>query len=200
MKKILWLVLFLVPLCALAYQAGGASRANFSSGAVTADKQAEEKSTSAVPGQKAVQTRSFTSYSARSSNAWRQGVQTTTVQTPTAQAAFKDGGDQAARNAPAALNKQLKPTPQAKQSASPQTDKTAPAASQANTQPPQDPAAMMQQMQGAQDMMKQVQSLQGMMGNNASAGAAAAPTMPAGMPDLSSLMGGSAPAAAPAKK
>lgn len=188
MRKYLLFSLFIAAVSAVAYQTGSVSRPNFSA-QPAAQAETEETTDSAVPGQKAVQTRSFTSYSARQGSAWRQGVQTKTVQTKTAGAAFKDDGDKAAKNASAALKKEVpdsssKPAaPAAK--AQPTAASTQPATANANA----DPAAMMQQLQGLQNMMGAFGGAQGGAQNGGKGGpAASVPSMPGGMPDMSALM------------
>lgn len=192
MKKILCLIFIVSALPAFAYQTGSVSRPNFSTSAATAkqDGPTEDKEKSSAPGQKGVQTRSFSSYSSRPGNAWRQGVQTKTVQTPAASAAFKDDGDKAAKNAPAALNK-------AKPSSAPKAaDKAAPkkpdpqAAAQAEKQ---DPAAVSAETAAAMQQLQGLESLMGAMGGaggskSAAGGKAGGAGAPAGMPDLSALM------------
>ncbi len=130
------------------------------------------------------QYRSFSNYNNRN---WGQGVQTQGVQTEVAGKSAKElkpVGKQAAVVAPQA--KPAKPSAPAAAQAS-----TAPAAMPANV----DPAAMMQQVQGMVNAM-------GNMTGGAQGQQAGAAAMPAGMPDLSALMGGAMPVApaTPAKK
>ncbi len=171
-----------------AYQAGQANRTNFGSGPQ-------------LPAQQ--QFRSFSNYNNRS---WGQGVQTRGVQTQTA------GREVAEFEAPAASKPAAQPA--AKKAASPANEpkpatpavttqpSTAPAAAAQAGQMPPEAAAMMQQVQGLMNMMNGGGAPAG-QANPAQAGQAA-PAMPAGMPDMSALMGGmlpsAQPAAAPAKK
>lgn len=130
------------------------------------------------------QYRSFSNYNNRN---WGQGVQTQGVQTEIAGKSAKElkptvGKQQAA---PAAA-KPAKPAPV--------QPSTAPAAMPANM----DPSAMMQQVQGMVNAMGNMAGAP--QGQQPASGQAAA--MPAGMPDISALMGGAMPAApaTPAKK
>ncbi len=189
MKKIFLLgTLFCMALCAGAYQTGPANRANF--GAAQQSAQSAQQNGY----------RSFSNYNNRT---WGQGVQTQTVQTSVAGSTVKEFeaptksapvGKQSAQPAQAA-----KPTakPAAAQSAASTTTATA-------TAPASDPAAMLQQVQG---MMQNMQSLTGGTSQGAqqpsATGQMGTPStgMPAGMPDISALMGGmmpAAPSAAPA--
>lgn len=203
MKKFLCSIIMLGALPVAAYQTGSVSRPQFKTTPVAGEAQADEKAKPSVPGQQGVQTRSFTSYGSRPGNAWRQGVQTKTVQTQTAgrAAAPKEAGEETivggadkltqqgkiAKTAKSANTAKEQPaTPAAAPKATPQAaQKPADAAAQ----PAQDPAAMMQQLQAMQGMM-------GALGGGASGGAqggkggtpAAGGAMPAGMPDLSALM------------
>ncbi len=201
MKKWFCFIFMISALPVVAYQTGSISRPQFNAqqGPQTA---ADANAKPSVPGQQAVQTRSFTSYGSRPGNAWRQGVNTQTVQTQTATqaAATKDENDKAAVNAAAQLTETNKISKDAKGVIKSSTPKPAEsAAEKPNPQAAQKPAA--QPAQGAQDpaaMMQQLQGLQNMMGamNGAAFGgaqgakgaAAGAPAMPAGMPDLSALM------------
>lgn len=186
--------LFLTILCAVtsslfAYQTGPANRANF--GAASQQQPAQGY-------------RAFTN----SNNQWRQGVQTKPVQTSVA-------GSSATEFAPAdkqvaVSKKAVAAQPAAKPTASTSVGSSSTALQPvANTAPAMpanmDPTAMLQQVQGM------VQGMSNMAGTATGQPAAtggqqnAASTMPAGMPDLSALMGGGmmpgfAPATAPAKK
>lgn len=193
MRIELTVLLLVVSFPVFAYQVGGTSRPNFSTSAATAkqDKPDEEK-TSSAPGQARVQTRSFTSYGSRQGSAWRQGVQTKTVQTQTATAQPKDTADEAAQKAGVALNKQVAQAPKKEDvapAAAPAAKPAPPPAPAANNAPA-DQAAAMQQLQNVQNMMGAL----GNMGGTAAPGGAkkggdtTAPAMPAGMPDLSALM------------
>ncbi len=188
MKKITFVLFMLMGVSAFAYQAGSTSRPQFSAApAKAADTQAANKDEkSNIPGQQAVQTRSFTSYGSRTGSAWRQGVQTKTVQTQSA-AAAQSGREQAAKDKMAQVN--VSPAKTAAPVAS-QPEKPAPAgkSAPAAAQPAQagtDPAAMMQQLQSLQGLMGGMPGAQGSKG--AAAGNAGA-AMPAGMPDMSALM------------
>ncbi len=118
--------------------------------------------------------RSFSNYNNRT---WGQGVQTQGVQTQTVQTELATQ-----KQSPAVGKKQVAATPDkpAAQPVAP-TQASSGAASQtvvpaqAAGQPPAEAAAMMQQVQG---MMNMVNSMTGQTG------------MPAGMPDMSALMGG----------
>ncbi|MBR2081410.1 MAG: hypothetical protein IJ876_00095 [Elusimicrobiaceae bacterium] len=181
MKNFIYLsVLFVVAMPVAAYQVGTANRTNFGSGQ--------------VPGQAAQQNyRSFSNYNNRS---WGQGVQTQTVQTEVAGTSAVDFD----KNTPKQLvSKTQAATPKAANTAQPTAApapvqaSTAPAAMPANV----DPAAMMQQVQG---MMSAMGNMTGGAAQQGQSGQAVA--MPAGMPDISALMGGAMPTApaAPAKK
>lgn len=202
MKKILGLILILSVLPAAAYQTGSVSRPQFKTAPAATEGQAEEKEKPSVPGQQGVQTRSFTSYSSRN-GAWRQGVQTKTVQTQTAGRAVtpKDEETQVVMGG-TKLTQQGKITKTAKAAGAEKQQPSAPAATpkagdKAAQKPAadvpqgaQDPAAMMQQLQAMQSMMGALGGgstpggAQGSKGGTPAAGGA----MPAGMPDLSSLM------------
>lgn len=202
MKKILGLILILSVLPAAAYQTGSVSRPQFKTAPAATEGQAEEKEKPSVPGQQGVQTRSFTSYSSRN-GAWRQGVQTKTVQTQTAGRAVtpKDEETQVVMGG-TKLTQQGKITKTAKAAGAEKQQPSAPAATpkagdKAAQKPAadvaqgaQDPAAMMQQLQAMQSMMGALGGgstpggAQGSKGGTPAAGGA----MPAGMPDLSALM------------
>ena len=187
MKYFFYAIIFLTAvLPVFAYQVGPANRTQFGS-----NQQA----------QSAPQYRSFTNYN---NHSWGQGVQTRGVQT------------QVAGSSPTDLsNNQEKSKAIGKQAVSPATTTTTSASSTssvAGTTPGSvqceggkcrgslnipantDPAVAAQQIQ---NMMQDMKALSG--GAQAAAGQNAA-TMPAGMPDLSALMGGATPAATPAKK
>lgn len=204
MKKILCSIIVLGALPVAAYQAGSVSRPQFKTASAAGEAQADEKEKPSVPGQQGVQTRSFTSYGSRPGNAWRQGVQTKTVQTQTAgqAAAPKEAGEETVIGGADKLTQQGKIAKTAKSAGTAKEQPATPAAApkatsqaaqkpaDAAAQPAQDPAAMMQQLQAMQSMM-------GSLGGGATAGGAqggkggtpaAGGAMPAGMPDLSSLM------------
>ena len=202
MKKILCFVFVVSALPVSAYQTGSVSRPQFKTAPASAEAQAEEKEKPSVPGQQSVQTRSFTSYGSRN-GAWRQGVQTKTVQTQTAGRAVtpKDEETQVVMGG-TKVTQQGKITKTAKAAGTEKQQPSAPAATpkagdkaaqkpaDAAAQPEQDPAAMMQQLQAMQSMMGALGGgstpggAQGSKGGTPAAGGA----MPAGMPDLSSLM------------
>ena len=180
MKNILLVFSFLgIALTADAYQAGSQNRTNFGS------------NQSAQTGQQNY--RSFSSYKQRN---WSQGVQTQRVQTETAGKSAVDFEKKAQKpvgKTQAVAPKEAKPAAQAV----PTQPSSAAVAMPANA----DPAAMMQQVQS---MMNAMGNMGGAQPGQAQAGQNAA-AMPAGMPDISALMGGSlpkplAPAATPAKK
>jgi len=188
MKKILWLVLLAAAVEGAAYQTGSVSRPNFSASPANAEEEKAEQPS--VPGQKKVQTRSFTSYGARQGNTWRQGVQTKTVQTKTAGTVQEKEEKQAP--AAAALKGSVSASSKTKPAASAAPAQPAPAAAAPAAAAGADPAAVMQQLQGLQNMM-------GAFGGNPGAAApkdtkggkpenTGAAAMPAGMPDISSLM------------
>lgn len=180
MKYFYGLLLVCVSLLpAHAYQAGAANRTNFGS---------------AQQAQPQQQFRAFSNYNNRN---WGQGVQTQTVQTEVAGTSAVDFDkktpQQLVAKTQAATAKPAKaPQPATTPAATPQPAANVPA----NV----DPAAMMQQVQGMMSAMGN------MAGSNAQPGAQpntqAAAAMPAGMPDISALMGGAMPTApaAPAKK
>ena len=208
------MTLLLGALPVLAYQTGSVSRPNFSTAATRqGNQQDEEKEKSTVPGQKGVQTRSFSSYGARQ-NAWRQGVQTKSVQTqragaqkpqPKPQPGFEDPGEQTAQNARAALAGKINPA--GKPQGNPQDPKAQQNAAQ---NPAQDMGAVMDQMKGVQDMMGGLGALMGGQGGaQGGKGGQAMPDMSAlmgggaggqGMPDISALMGGAGAPGGKAKK
>ncbi len=176
MKNFICLLTFLLAVPACAYQAGQQNRTNFGGG-------------QAQPAQG--QYRSFSNYNNRS---WGQGVQTRPVQTEVAGTSAVDFE----KNAPqkAVGKTQAGGAPKQARTAQPAA---APAAAQASSAPAAmpanvDPAAMMQQVQGM---------MSAMTGGAPAQAGQTAPAMPAGMPDISALMGGAmpaAPAATPAKK
>ena len=183
MKKYLFLVVLFVTIPAVAYKAGPSGRANF--GAASQQQPAQGY-------------RAFTN----SNNQWRQGVQTKPVQTSMA-------GSAATEFAPADKKSVGKQTVATQPVAKP-TATAAPAASQQPAEAPampanMDPTAMLQQVQG---MMQGMNMMNGAATNGqpvASSGQQnSAPAMPAGMPDLSALMGGAIPtmpaASTPTKK
>ena len=177
MKNFLFLLAFLIVLPAGAYQAGQSNRTNFGAG-------------QQQPAQP--QYRSFSNYNNRS---WGQRVQTQTVQTEVAGTSAvdfdKNTPKQLVSKTQAAAPKQVRQTQQQPAPAPVQASSAA-AAMPADV----NPAAMMQQVQG---MMN---SMSNMPGAKPGQQAGQAPAMPAGMPDISALMGGAVPAtpAAPAKK
>ena len=189
MKKIIFVFILFTGVSAFAYRAGSVSRPQFSTApaapaAEGQDKTKDEKSN--VPGQQGVQTRSFTSYGARAGNAWRQGVQTQTVQTQTAAQAGS------AVQVPSEQQVKDKVVP-GKQSAETQkpTDKAAPKAGKEAPAPKTPEAAAPQQPQAGSDpaaMMQQLQGLQGMMGALGGTPGGKGGSAPAGMPDMSALM------------
>ena len=157
-----------------AYQAGQANRTNFGQ---------------AQPSQQGY--RSFSNYN--NNRPWSEGVQTEVVQTHNVQISLVGNDTPAKPEAPKAApvaKKQAAAAAAQPKPAAPTQASTAPAA-QAVTAPqpaqaPADAAAMMQQVQG---MMNMVNNMTGQSG------------MPAGMPDMSALMGGAAaPKAAPGVK
>ncbi len=184
MKKILLLgTLFCTAFCAEAYQTGPANRANFGD-------------STQQPAQSVPQNgyRSFSNYNNRN---WGQGVQTQTVETSLAGSSAKEF-EAPAKKAPAG-KQAAQPAQAAKPMAKPaQAQPSTPAASA----PTGDPVAILQQVQG---MMQNMQSMTGgtpATGQPAAGQASSASTgTPAGMPDISALMGGmmpAAPSAAPA--
>lgn len=186
MKTILVALIFLGGvLSAAAYQAGPQNRTNFGS------------NQSAQAGQQNY--RSFSTYKQRN---WSQGVQTQRVQTETAGKSAVDFEKKAQKpvgKTQAVAPKEVKPASQ--------TVPTQPSSTTAAMPANADPAAMMQQVQNMMSAMGNMGGAQpGQPGaaGQAQAGQNAA-AMPAGMPDISALMGGAlptpmAPAANPAKK
>ena len=196
MKKILILLFVLTTLPLFAYQTGSASRAKFAS-----SSQEEGQKQTTVPGQQGVQTRSFTSYGARQGG-WRKGVQTQSVKTQTVgkPAPESEQAEEKTASSPAQpeIQSVAASTPAKPVSASaPKTEnnistkKTAPETSEIKAttstasgrvrgtitfKPEQAPAAM-------EVFQNMVGGMQGGKGEPA-----AAPNMPAGMPDLSTLM------------
>ena len=162
MKKLLCFIWMISVLPVAAYQTRSVSRPQFNTASAAADGQTDQKGKSSAPGQQGVQTRSFTSYSSRAGNAWRQGVQTKTVQTqPVAQTPGVFGkGKEAGED----KDKVNKPIP-AKTSAKQETPKAGNSAAE-NTKKEEkaDMAAVSQQMQGMEDVKKQMQEMQAMMG------------------------------------
>ncbi len=165
MKYISFLGLLLVAVCAAAYQAGPANRANFDAA----------KPTEQAGVQPSNQHRAFSNYNNRN---WSKGVQTQAVQTEVAGTSAVDFD----KNTPQKLVGKVQSAQPAAKPAKQQPAQT-PTAGQAPTATPQaagvpanvDPAAMMQQVQGMVNAM----------GSNGQA--------PAGMPDISALMGGAMP-------
>lgn len=187
MKKISLLsVLFFMALGAAAYEVGPANRANFGA-AQQSSQQAQQNGY-----------RSFSNYNNRT---WGQGVQTQTVQTSVAGSTVKEF-EAPTKSAPVG-KKSAQPAQAAKPTAKPAAAQSA-ASTTTATAPASDPAAMLQQVQG---MMQNMQSLTGGTSQGAqqpsATGQMGTPStgMPAGMPDISALMGGmmpAAPAATPA--
>ena len=181
MKTVLVVFSFLgVALTAAAYQAGPQNRTNFGGAQATQAGQG--------------QYRSFSNYNNRS---WGQGVQTQTVQTQVAGSSAVDFEKDTPQKP---VGKAQAPAPKAAPAVKPvvPAQPTAPAAAQmpANA----DPAAMLQQVQGMMNAMSGMTggAQAGQPGAQGQAG-----QMPAGMPDISALMGGAmpaVPAATPAKK
>ncbi len=192
MKRYIFLIVLFVAVPLAAYQAGPAGRANFGSNA------------SQQPAQNGYRT--FTNYNNRN---WNQGVQTQPVQTSVAGSSVKE------------LEALPKTAPAGKQAA-PTKPSTGAASSAIKVNPVQceggkckgditfsknsDPAAVMQQVQDMAQTMKALTGQASQGAPSAPAGQAnAVPTMPAGMPDLSALMGGAmpttpAPTSTPVKK
>ncbi len=175
MKMLLCVLTFLVALPCAAYQAGPQNRTNFGGAQATQAGQG--------------QFRSFSNYNNRS---WGQGVQT--------QVAGSSAVDFEKDTPKKPVGKAQAPAPKAAPAAKPvvPAQPTAPAAAQmpANV----DPAAMLQQVQGMMNAMSGMTggAQAGQPGAQGQAG-----QMPAGMPDISALMGGAmpaVPAATPAKK
>lgn len=164
-------LMFALPLCA--YQAGQANRANFGPGPQ-------------LPSQQR-QFRAFSNYNNRS---WGQGVQTNVAGTEVAEfkSPAKPSAQPAAKKAAAAEGAAKPAVPAATQPSS---------TTAAQAALPAQAAAMMQQVQG---MMNRMGGMPGAAAGQANASAPtgqAAPAMPAGMPDLSALMGGMMPGAQP---
>lgn len=187
MKFYAFIFVFLsVALGAYAYQTGVPNRANFASGQQPASQKNDNY-------------RAFSNYNNRG---WGQGVQTQPVRTEVAGTSAVDFD----KNTPQKLVSKTQATTPAASAASAATKSAVatakPAAAPATAQQPTqeaaaaaaannvDPAAMMQQMQG---MVSAMSSMTGAGGANGQAAAT-------NMPDISALMGGSIPAAAPAKK
>lgn len=205
MKKITFVLFMLASVSAFAYQAGRASRPQFSTAPAKTTVENQEKpkeDNSSVPGQQSVQTRSFTSYSSRSGNAWRQGVQTKPVQTQTATAAAKPKNEQAVKDNMARINPSAvtaKPTEKAAKGANNASAKKA-APETAEEKPEGASKAGQRRYLGSITFKKEqapavAQMLQQMMGGaqggNSGAqpnAAGSTPAMPAGMPDMSALM------------
>lgn len=194
MKKITFVLFLLASVSAFAYQTGRPSRPQFSTAPAAAAGENQEKAKEdkpAAPGQQGVQTRSFTSYSSRPGNAWRQGVQTKTVQTQTATDAAKPKNEQAVKDQ---LIQRSQPVAQPKADNKDAAKQGKSAAPEKEEKPKAEPAPA---DAGGAAVMKQLQGLQGMMGALGGAPAAnagakpnagATPAMPAGMPDMSALM------------
>lgn len=181
MKNFAFLFAFFIVFPAYAYQAGQTNRTNF--GATQPQ---------ATPSNNY---RAFSNYNNRS---WSQGVQTQTVQTEVAGTSVVDFD----KNTPQKLvtKTQAAPQPPAAKTGQPQPNATS-AANPAQAPANMDPAAMMQQVQG---MMNAMGNMTGST-QPAPSGQQVATQMPAGMPDISALMGGAMPAApavpaAPVKK
>ena len=174
MRNFIFLFVFLITVPACAYQAGQQNRTNFGAG---------------QPQVASQQYRSFSNYNNRS---WGQGVQTQTVQTEVAGSSAKElkptVGKQQAVVTPVKPAKPATPVP------------TQPSTAAAGMPTNMDPAAMMQQVQG---MMSAMGNMAGATQQNQQPTGQAG-TMPAGMPDISALMGGAMPTVpattVPAKK
>lgn len=176
---------------ALAYQAGASNRTNFGPG--TQQPAAQQ------------QYRSFSNYNTRT---WGKGVQTRGVQTSVAGA---EATDFEAVEKPKTSN--VRPAAK-KQAVAPEEKPAAAAAAPAAqapaaTQPSTAPAQAMAMPAEAAAMMQQVQGLMGAMGGVVTQQQGQAPAgkggnqTPAGMPDISALMGGmmpQQPKPAPVKK
>lgn len=197
MRKII-LVLFLTAgVCASAYQTGSVSRPKFTNAPAAAtaenqDKAKEEKP--AAPGQQTAQTRSFTSYSSRPGNAWRQGVQTQTVQTQTATQAAQPKNEQAIKDKMIQRNQVGQQTKDASKEKN-ASGKKAAAEAAAPAAKEEDASKngkgrylgsitfKKEQAPAVADMLQSMMG--GMQGGKGGTGGGAAP---AGMPDMSALM------------
>ena len=183
MKKILFFLSILLSVTLVqAYQTKSTPRPNFSS-------QPAVENTAQTPGQQGVQTRTFSSYGARQ-GAWRRGVTTNTVKTPSAAESKAQEKNFAPIPQEPAVKPEKKDTKKANSatSSSASHGQPAPAAAQATPTAASTQAAVAEAMPTG--MMEQLQGLQKMMsglgsaaGGNPAAGAAAG-----GMPDMSSLL------------
>ena len=181
MKYISFLGLLLVAVCAEAYQVGPQNRANFDTA----------KPTEQAHAQPSNQHRAFSNYNNRN---WSKGVQTQAVQTEVAGTSAVDFD----KNTPQKLVGKVQSAQPAAKPAKPQSAQ-APSAGQQPAATPQAAAGMPANVDPAA-MMQQVQGMVNAMGSNGQA--------PAGMPDISALMGGAMPTvpaagqtpATPAKK
>ena len=181
----------LLSVSALAYQAGASNRTNFGPG----------------PQQPAAQQqyRSFSNYNTRT---WGQGVQTRGVQTNVAGTETTDfeAEDKPKASKARPANKKQAVAPEEKPAAAAAPTAQAPDSTQPSTASAQAPAMPAE----AAAMMQQVQGLMGAMGGAMAQPQGQTPAAnkggnqaPAGMPDISALMGGmmpQQPQPAPVKK
>lgn len=181
MKKILFFLSILLSVTLVqAYQTKSTPRPNFSS-------QSAAENAVQTPGQQGVQTRTFSSYGARQ-GAWRRGVTTDTVKTPSAAESKAQEKDFAPIPQEPAAKPEKKDTKKANSATSssasheqsaPTAQATPTAASTQAAVAQAMPTGVMEQLQGLQKMMS---GLGGAAGGNPAAGGAA------GMPDMSSLL------------
>ena len=179
MRALLWVLLMSLSVPSSAFNVGGSSRANFGVPAT----QEENQDDVAAP-----RTHTATTYSSRykfDKGAQTQGVQTKPVEsgrTPNG-VPPKIMGEQTVTISIPKKTAKADPTQEAEKqnSAAPQS------APQTPVEIPPEASAAMAQLGQMQEMLKGLQGgAGGGSGNNAGA-------MPAGMPDLSALMGGNAP-------
>lgn len=188
MKKIifLWAVFIFFFTNSYAYQVGGNAKANFGA------QQEEQPSQQAA--ESAAKVRSFTNYGSRQN--WSKGVQTKPVQTSLA-------GEKTTQFKPVSTDvKSAKVASAVAGSAAGQAASPAPVPTQASTQTAA-AAANAPEMAQAMAALQQLQGLQNRALNGAKPGeaanansAGAASPLPAGMPDISSLLnaaGGNTP-------
>ena len=187
MRILWWVLLMSVSMPAFAFNVGGSSRANFRA-PVTEETNQEDVV--------APRTHTATTYSSRYK--FDKGVQTQGVQTKP----VETSGTTPSEIPPKAMGEQSVNISvgkkQAKHTPMPAAEKQAPTAAAQPTSPevpmdlPPEASAAMAQLGQMQEMLQGLQKMTGgtgdgnAQGNNAGA-------MPAGMPDLSALMGGKAP-------
>lgn len=188
MRILWWMLLIGLSMPAMAFNVGGFSRANF--GVSSAEETSQEE------GATTPRTHTATTYSSRYK--FDKGVQTRGGQTKpvelsggpreeTPSAVVKEPTVNISANKKQAKNA---PLPPAEKSASAATATQSASQQDSSAGIPPEAAAAMAQLGQVQGMLQELQNMAGDSGGKTQGNAGA---MPAGMPDLSSLLGGKAP-------